>query len=519
MRSNRLKVYVLRHSFATLSFDETRPVRIELVEVKAAPRHATLNKTSGPALTKWPRKTVGFCSHLLAGGLALVRKWLACPIVFNPVRRAPGLLMAAIVLTAFSPVLNPVRAQQKEPGNGQKSTTDYKDRTQNRPGRRDTRAESGATSQSTLALPFKRAWEYLAADPDLEALDSDQTYHVKPPRPLPPTLDGSRVYLPLPGTGLLKGEVVCLERNSGVLLWSSDLGGWISVPIAVGKMALYLVTEKPSADRSQASGSISALDPITGLTLWARDYPRRFTSPPALDNDRIYVGSEDGAFYAISTANGDVVWKVQTQDIVRGRPLITDTAIYIGSDDGAVREIDKARGTETWKYQTEGRVTACPILEGRYLYLASGDACIYCIDMERRKIRWRYRTGGAIEASPILTGDRLLVGSLDNFLYALSKSTGNHIWKRRMEDRVTSCPVIDGDTVMATSFRSDHVAMFLSHDGRRVNYYRLSKGDVLVADPVYSDGTLLLRTDKGLVVADAEHVQPPKDSKEALKKP
>src|SRR5215510_11384454 len=57
--------------------------------------------------------------------------------------------------------------------------------------------QAAATSNSKLALPFKRAWVYIS--------DSVLT--------LPPSLDGSHIYLPMAG-----GVVICLDRASGSLL-------------------------------------------------------------------------------------------------------------------------------------------------------------------------------------------------------------------------------------------------------------------------------------------------------------
>jgi outer membrane protein assembly factor BamB len=397
-----------------------------------------------------------------------------------------------------------VIAQEKPPDDKSQAQPSQSQPGQSQPSQHihshEARNESGATSQSTLALPFKKSWQFLT-----------------PPghNNLPPSIDASRVYLPLES-----GEVICLDIHSGALLWSSELGGWISVPIAVGPKAIYLFAEKRSPDGSKSGASISALDPVTGLALWAKDYPSAFTSPPVLENDRLYSGAADGAFYAISITNGDVIWKVPTGDVVRGKPLVTDTDVYFGSDDGAMREVDIAHGAEVWKYQTSGKITGRPVLDGRHLYFGSGDGSVYCADLEKKKLKWRYHTGAAIEASLALVGNHLLAGSLDNFLYALSKVTGDHLWKRRMEERVTCDPLIDGDTALVASFRGDHVAMFLGGDGRRVNYYELSRGESLLAGPVYSDGTLLLRTDKGLVVAVAEAPRRPEhsgNSKEAMK--
>src|SRR5262249_15702617 len=148
--------------------------------------------------------------------------------------------------------------------------------------------EPVAVSTSPLALPFKRAWQHLT-----EAALA-----------LQPTLDGAHIYLPLAG-----GRVFCLDPDSGALLWSSQPGGTISAPIGAGGSMGYIATRKLAADGGEAGASLLAVDQSTGLTKWAKDYPREFTSPIAVGGDRLYAGSADGAFYALDGADGSVVWK------------------------------------------------------------------------------------------------------------------------------------------------------------------------------------------------------------------
>src|ERR1700720_62413 len=119
----------------------------------------------------------------------------------------------------------------------------------------ETKAEAGATSTSPLALPFKRAWQYLT--------DSAST--------LPPTVAGAYIYLPLTG-----GRVLCLDRETGALLWSSDPGGIISAPIAAAENSVFITTNKVGDDGSEAGGSLRAVDSATGLTVWVKDYQRPF---------------------------------------------------------------------------------------------------------------------------------------------------------------------------------------------------------------------------------------------------
>ncbi|HJZ68019.1 MAG TPA: PQQ-binding-like beta-propeller repeat protein [Blastocatellia bacterium] len=342
--------------------------------------------------------------------------------------------------------------------------------------------EAAATSTSHLALPFKRAWQYLTDSASMQS----------------PSLDGARIYLPLEG-----GRVICLDRETGTLLWTSEPGGIITSPVTVGDNSVYIATRKTADDGSEVGGSLRAVDKATGLTVWVKDYSRPFVAPLELAANRIYGGSADGSFYALASENGEVIWKVETQDVVHGRTLVASHAVYFGSDDGALRAVDAERGQIIWKYQTGGKIIGRPAADERALYFGSGDGYVHSVDILTGKLRWKSRTGAAIEASPVLVGDRLLVASFDNFVYALSPANGNRIWKRRLENRLASSPVVQGDASLVAPLRGDYVAVFLNSDGRRVNLYQLDKDFEIVADPIFVRDTLVLATNKGLVVATA----------------
>ena len=342
------------------------------------------------------------------------------------------------------------------------------------------RAEFGVTSTSTLALPFKRIWQHLT--------DSASQFA--------PTVDGSKILVPLAG-----GKVLCLEHQTGALIWSSEPGGIITAPLTITDAAALIATRRIGPDGSDAGASIRAVDKATGLTIWAHDYPRTFVSPLEAAGGKIYVGSADGALYALSSSGGEILWKADTQDQVRGRPLAIDNEVYFGSDDGALRAVEAQHGNLIWKIQTGGKVASRPAADEHALYFGSGDGYAYSVSRETGAVRWRSRTGAAIEASLVLLAESLLVGSFDNFIYCLSRSSGDRIWKRRLENRIAASPIVEGDANLVAPLRSDYIAVFLNQDGRRVNLYQLEAEFEIVAEPVFSGGLLMLATNKGLVVA------------------
>jgi len=404
--------------------------------------------------------------------------------------------MKILALALLLPIVVTAQTGSKPAGSPQ-TKEQRKVEAQRRRAAEELTAEAGATSTSRLALPFKRAWHYLT--------DSASA--------VPPSIDDARIYLPLAG-----GRVLCLDRETGTLLWTGEPGGIISAPVAVAESSVYIATNKFADDGSEVGGSLRAVDKATGLTVWVKDYARPLSSPLAQGAGRVYAGSADGSFYALEGRNGEVVWKVETQDVVRGCALVVDRAIYFGSDDGALRAVDVERGQLIWKFQTSGKIVARPAVDEHAIYFGSADGYVYSVDILTGKLRWRSRTGAAVEASPVIAGDRVLVASFDNFVYALARVTGDRIWKRRLENRITAAPIVEGDASLVAPLHGDYVAVFLNADGRRVNVYQLDKDFEIVADPIFTHGTLVLPTSRGLVVATAPQTIPKDSQTRAIKK-
>jgi outer membrane protein assembly factor BamB len=151
-----------------------------------------------------------------------------------------------------------------------------------------------------------------------------------------PTVDGDRLYV-LGG----EGDLVCVERATGKLLWKknlvNDLGGGIPS---------WGYAESPLVDGDRVvctpgggQGAVAALDKKTGDVLWRS---KDFT---------------DGAQYAslaVGTAGGVRQYVQMTGQSVAG----------VAADDGRL----------LWRYQRNGPVAAVPtpIIHGDYVYVTSG---------------------------------------------------------------------------------------------------------------------------------------------------
>ena len=64
----------------------------------------------------------------------------------------------------------------------------------------------------------------------------------------------------------------------------------------------------------------------------------------------------------------ELLWKFKTNSSSRYSPAISDDTVYIGSDDGYVHALDAATGTEKWEYKVGGCIYSSPAVTGDTLY-------------------------------------------------------------------------------------------------------------------------------------------------------
>ena len=143
--------------------------------------------------------------------------------------------------------------------------------------------------------------------------------------------------------------------------------------------------------------------------------------------DRVYFGTEGGAFYAISTiADGAkqpaVVWTYrdpQRNQPVRAGAAVGEHIVVYGSQSKAIYGLELATGNETWKVTTRARVESSPVIAKDRVVAATTSGKIYLLDLTSGEVKWESDFGGSFVASPSVVDGKILIGNSDGTLYCL----------------------------------------------------------------------------------------------------
>ena len=148
------------------------------------------------------------------------------------------------------------------------------------------------------------------------------------------------------GTNGCTGDItLAWEYNGSEPIWSTPL----VIETSKGEGLVLMGDE---------AGYLNALDMKTGAHKWR--FPTRqdvYSSPVASpDSKRIMFGSTNYFFYCLDR-NGDLLWKFPTGSRIKSDPAVWDNKVYFGSYDKKFYALSIADGSVVWTFPPKKEAT------------------------------------------------------------------------------------------------------------------------------------------------------------------
>jgi len=183
-------------------------------------------------------------------------------------------------------------------------------------------------------------------------------------------------------------------------------------------------------------------------------------SSPALDNDRLFFGADNGVVYAIDahTYNGNnPVWTHQTGGPVYSSPAIGKNVVYIGSTDGYLYALNEETGSEIWKYRVSGSLSSSPAVDNGIVYITASDAQLLAIHAFDGTLSWAMNIQSS--HSPTIANGVLYIGSTYGEIFALNEKTGLPFWVYKAENSISSDIIVNNGKIFFTTASGNLVAL------------------------------------------------------------
>lgn len=270
-------------------------------------------------------------------------------------------------------------------------------------------------------------------------------------------------------------EYVCLDAETGELMWKTDTvsGGGGGGPPGINNILAYgnLYTQSTFAltvcyGPTQSWSSFKGNAANTGDggvngpgkldVKWISQVDSAILTSPVAANNKIYVGTVLGTFYAFDHITGDIVWTFKTdEDMKLSSPEYDSGRIFFASDNGYQYCLDAETGDELWKtyigsdtlflFHGRYRKTSSPTVVNNRLYVGSTDFNLYCLNAASGSRIWSKDLGGLISSTPAVSDGALYIpvggissttnaGSDDEngTLFKLDAGSGSVIWESEL---------------------------------------------------------------------------------------
>jgi outer membrane protein assembly factor BamB len=190
---------------------------------------------------------------------------------------------------------------------------------------------------------------------------------------------------------------------------------------------------------------------------------------PATDGTAVFAAALDGEVIAVSVADGDRLWRVDTDSEIAAGPGVGEGLVVVAGPDGAITVLSATDGSVRWRADVAGEVLAAPAVGQGRVVIRISDGRVVALDSLSGELLWRIeRETPSItlrgNAAPVIVGERVLIGTDAGKVLAARLEDGRLIWEtpiaipqgatiiERMVD-VDASPVTVGSDVFAISYQ------------------------------------------------------------------
>lgn len=246
------------------------------------------------------------------------------------------------------------------------------------------------------------------------------------------------------------------------------------------------------------------------------DFPTR--SRALGSGSMVYIGldyPQYGRLAAIDVTreHGSTRWELQTRGGVSAKPAVYENILFIGSEDGRVYAVDIDRNPawplEGSVYRTGGAIRADIKADDFGVYVASADSKLYCIDRNSGRTKWQHFAGVALTTAPIVTADSVYQFARGQGMIALDKTAGGfnrkarwivedaeqflsadekYVYLRMSNNRIVAVDKASGAEKFASKGRD--FDLFASNEKDSTIYAAKANGEVVAIRPVLTPGAV-----------------------------
>jgi outer membrane protein assembly factor BamB len=231
-----------------------------------------------------------------------------------------------------------------------------------------------------------------------------------------------------------EGNVVALNRKDGNKVWAAKTEGPIHSAPSVHQDRVFVGSD---------DAKIYCFD-LKGNKLWAAATGERVFCSPAVVGNAIVTASCDGQARLLSIKDGSEKKALDLQDAVASTPALDGDRLYVGTMGDSILCLNTKEMTIAWKSQIPNarQFYASPALTESLVIVGSRDRRVVAVDRQNGELKWRFQARGKVDSSPVISGNVAYFGSDDGRVYGVNVADGKEVWKHQLTDKTSAAPAV-----------------------------------------------------------------------------
>ena len=269
-------------------------------------------------------------------------------------------------------------------------------------------------------------------------------------------------------------------------------------------------------------GDVVALDATTGAEIWHVKPGGPLRGSPTIDNDNLYVLSQDNQLFALSKANGSVVWtqsgSLETQGVFGvAAPAVGQGTVVSGFSSGELNAYRYENGRTLWQdalsrstistsVSSLADIDASPVIDRGLVFAVGQGGRMVALEIVSGQRIWEQNFAGI--STPWVAGEWLFLVTDDARLVCLARATGKVRWikqlshyrseKKKKNPITWYGPVLAGNRLILTNSKGEIVSA--SPDTGEPGAV-IEGGSSYNLPPIVANSTLFVLDQKGRISA------------------
>jgi outer membrane protein assembly factor BamB len=185
-----------------------------------------------------------------------------------------------------------------------------------------------------------------------------------------------------------------------------------------------------------SDGFLLAISQATGSQVWSANLGNPIMNTAAYDpeSNSVYAGTSDGRFWRLDASNGQVVRSNRPGGQVLMAPLLVGDKVFVGSNDGSFYAFDKLTLSQDWSYNAGAALIASPAYSpnhGGLIILEVEDKSVQAVHINNGTRAWRVVVNADVDPkrNTVFADTYPVVSNVNDVVIVRSYLNWTKIWK------------------------------------------------------------------------------------------